>query len=167
MIDHVTIRVSDYEASRAFYTTVLAPLGIEPHDDDTVLFTEWGDFSIAADYKPVTQNLHIAFPAKSREKVDAFYRVAIEAGYRDNGPPGERPEYHEGYYGAFVLDPDGNNVEAVFHDREERAEVLGRLLRLREFAAELAGAYDDPVAKRGAEEMRESLDRVIELLGRE
>jgi catechol 2,3-dioxygenase-like lactoylglutathione lyase family enzyme len=117
VIDHVTIRVSDYEASRAFYTTVLAPLGIEPYDDDTVPFTEWGDFSIAADYKPVAQNVHVAFPAKSREEVDAFHRAAIEAGYRDNGPPGERPEYHEGYYGAFVLDPDGNNVEAVFHDR--------------------------------------------------
>ena len=117
MIDHVTIRVSDFEASKAFYTTVLAPLGFEPYDDETVPFTEWGDFSIAADYKPVAQNVHIAFPAKSREEVDAFHRAGIEAGYRDNGAPGERPEYHKGYYGAFVLDPDGNNVEAVFHDR--------------------------------------------------
>jgi hypothetical protein len=81
--------------------------------------------------------------------------------------PASDPSTTRANYGAFVLDPDGNNVEAVFHDREERAEVLGRLLRLREFAAELAGAYDDPVAKRGAEEMRESLERVIELLGRE
>ena len=117
MIDHVTIRVSDYEASRAFYTTVLEPLGLEPYDDETVPGTEWGDFSIAADDRPVAQNMHIAFPAKSREQVDAFHRAAMEAGYRDNGPPGERPIYHEGYYGAFVLDPDGNNVEAVFHDR--------------------------------------------------
>jgi catechol 2,3-dioxygenase-like lactoylglutathione lyase family enzyme len=115
VIDHVTIRVSDFEASKAFYSCILAPLGLEPHD--AAPFAEWGDFSIAADYKPVAQNVHIAFPAKSREEVDAFYRAAMEAGYRDNGPPGERPEYHKGYYGAFVLDPDGNNVEAVFHDR--------------------------------------------------
>ena len=111
----MTIRVSDFEASKAFYSRVLAPLGLEPHHDET--FTEWGDFSIAADDKPVAQNIHIAFPAKSREEVDAFHRAAMEAGYRDNGPPGERPIYHKGYYGAFVLDPDGNNVEAVFHDR--------------------------------------------------
>ncbi|MEP6909047.1 MAG: VOC family protein [Actinomycetota bacterium] len=96
MIDHVTIRASDFEASKAFYTCVLAPLGLEPYDDDTVPFTEWGDFSIAADDKPVAQNLHIAFPAKRREEVDEFYRVGIEAGYRENGLPGERPEYHEG-----------------------------------------------------------------------
>jgi catechol 2,3-dioxygenase-like lactoylglutathione lyase family enzyme len=116
VIDHVTIRVSDFEASKAFYTCVLAPLGLEPQDHDE-FGTEWGDFSIAADDQPVAKNVHIAFPAKSREEVHAFYDAAMEAGYRDNGPPGERPIYHEGYYGAFVLDPDGNNVEAVFHDR--------------------------------------------------
>jgi catechol 2,3-dioxygenase-like lactoylglutathione lyase family enzyme len=115
MIDHVTIRVSDLEASKAFYSCVLAPLGLEPRHDE--LGTEWGDFSIAADDEPVAQNVHIAFPAKSREEVDAFHRAAMEAGYRDNGSPGERPVYHDGYYGAFVFDPDGNNVEAVFHDR--------------------------------------------------
>jgi predicted lactoylglutathione lyase len=107
--------VSDFEASKAFYSCVLAPLGLEPYD--SALGTEWGDFSIASDDEPVAQNLHIAFPAKSREEVDAFYRAAMDAGYRDNGRPGERPKYHAGYYGAFVLDPDGNNVEAVFHDR--------------------------------------------------
>jgi catechol 2,3-dioxygenase-like lactoylglutathione lyase family enzyme len=115
MIDHVTIRVSDLEASKAFYSCVLAPLGLEPRADEAGV--EWGDFSIAADGGPVAQNVHIAFPAQNREEVDAFHRAAMEAGYRDNGPPGERPIYHEGYYGAFVLDPDGNNVEAVFHDR--------------------------------------------------
>ena len=117
MIDHVTIRVSDFEASKAFYSCVLAPLGFEPYEDATMPGAEWGDFSIAGDDKPVAQNVHIAFPAKSRAEVDAFYHAAMEAGHRDNGAPGERPVYHEGYYGAFVLDPDGNNVEAVFHDR--------------------------------------------------
>ena len=119
MIDHVTIRVSDFEESRAFYTTVLAPLGHELgwHDDEKRL-AEWGDFSIAQDGKPLSENVHVAFAAKTREEVDAFHRTALEAGYRDNGPPGERPIYHEHYYGAYVLDPEGNNIEAVTHESE-------------------------------------------------
>jgi catechol 2,3-dioxygenase-like lactoylglutathione lyase family enzyme len=118
VIDHITIRVSDFEASKAFYSTVLAPLGHELGWEDTALrLAEWGDFSIAQDGKPLTENAHVAFEAKNRAEVDAFHQAALDAGYRDNGAPGERPVYHEGYYGAFVLDPDGNNVEAVFHDR--------------------------------------------------
>jgi catechol 2,3-dioxygenase-like lactoylglutathione lyase family enzyme len=118
VIDHVTIRVSDFEASKAFYSTVLATLGHELGWEDADLrVAEWGDFSIAHDGKPLTEHAHVAFAANSRDEVEAFHRAALEAGYRDNGSPGERPIYHEGYYGAFVLDPDGNNVEAVFHDR--------------------------------------------------
>ena len=117
MIDHVTIRVTDFEASKAFYSTVLAPLGYEPPwSDDEQRAADWGDISISQDDQPLSENVHIAFGATSREEVEAFHRVAIEAGYRDNGGPGERT-YHKGYYAAFVLDPDGNNVEAVFHDR--------------------------------------------------
>ena len=115
MIDHVTIRVSDFAASRAFYDAVLVPLGLtEPYAGDG--FAEWGDFSIA-DGETVSRELHIAFAASSRDQVETFHAAAIAAGYRDNGAPGERPQYHPGYYGAYVLDPDGNNVEAVFHDR--------------------------------------------------
>ena len=118
MIDHVTVRVSDFEASKAFYTTVLAPLGYElGWENEEIRGAEWGDFSIAQDGRPLTQNMHVAFGASSRAQVDAFWQAAMDAGYRDNGPPGERPIYHPGYYGAFVLDPDGTNVEAVFHDR--------------------------------------------------
>jgi catechol 2,3-dioxygenase-like lactoylglutathione lyase family enzyme len=118
VLDHVTIRVSDYAASKRFYTTVLAPLGYElGWSDDAKRMAEWGDFSIAADGRPLTRDVHVAFAATSRDEVDAFHRAALEAGYRDNGPPGERSIYHEGYYGAYVLDPDGHNVEAVFHDR--------------------------------------------------
>ena len=118
MIDHITIRVSDFEASKAFYSCVLAPLGHElAWEDSERRLAEWGDFSIAQDGKPLSENVHVAFAAKNREEVDAFHLAATEAGYRDNGPPGERTIYHEGYYGAFVLDPDGNNVEAVFHGR--------------------------------------------------
>jgi catechol 2,3-dioxygenase-like lactoylglutathione lyase family enzyme len=118
VLDHVTIRVSNFEASRAFYSTVLEPLGHElAWEDSERQVAEWGDFSIAADGKPLTRDAHVAFAAKNREEVDEFHRAAMTAGYQDNGAPGERPVYHEGYYGAFVLDPDGNNVEAVFHDR--------------------------------------------------
>ena len=134
MIDHVTLRVADYEASRAFYNTVLAPLGLEPYEDASYPGTEWGDFGIIADDKPVAQNVHIAFPAKRRAEVDAFYRAAMDAGYRDNGPPGERPLYHKGYYGAFVLDPDGNNVEAV-HQGVESSGIDHVFLRVRDLEA--------------------------------
>ncbi len=120
MFDHLTIRVSDFEASKHFYTTVLTALGHElSWEDAERQSAEWGDFSIAHDRKPLTENVHVAFAAASRDEVDAFHRAALEAGFPDNGAPGERAEYHPGYYGAFVLDPDGNNVEAVFHDRKE------------------------------------------------
>jgi catechol 2,3-dioxygenase-like lactoylglutathione lyase family enzyme len=117
-IDHVTIRVTDFDASRRFYDTVLAVL-VPANASAAAGFVEWGDFSIAERKpgEPVTSGLHVAFAASSRPQVDEFHAAAIAAGYRDNGAPGERSEYHEGYYGAYVLDPDGNNVEAVFHDR--------------------------------------------------
>src|SRR5262245_15549919 len=117
VIDHITLRVSDFQASKAFYETVLAPLGYEaPWTDEVERAADWGDLSISQDDKPLSENVHIAFAARNRDEVHEFHRVALEAGYRDNGPPGERT-YHRGYYAAFVLDPDGNNVEAVFHDR--------------------------------------------------
>jgi catechol 2,3-dioxygenase-like lactoylglutathione lyase family enzyme len=119
VFDHVTVRVSDRAASERFYATVLSTLGVEPTyaGDD---FVEWAnDFSIgAADAEhPVTGGLHIAWFAPPREDVQAFWQAGIDAGYRDNGPPGQRAVYHPGYHGAYVLDPDGNNVEAVSHNR--------------------------------------------------
>ena len=117
MIDHVTLRVSDFQASKGFYGTVLAPLGYAlPWSDDEQQAADWGDLSISQDDKPLSEHVHVAFAARNRAEVEEFHKIAIEAGYRDNGPPGER-KYHQGYYAAFVLDPDGNNVEAVFHDR--------------------------------------------------
>jgi catechol 2,3-dioxygenase-like lactoylglutathione lyase family enzyme len=119
VIDHVTLRVSDFDASKAFYETVLAPLGyVPPWSDDEQRAADWGDLSISQDDKRLTENVHIAFAAPSRKAVDVFHCTALEAGYRGNGPPGERPQYHAGYYGAFVRDPDGNNVEAVHHGIE-------------------------------------------------
>jgi catechol 2,3-dioxygenase-like lactoylglutathione lyase family enzyme len=117
VFDHVTIRASDREASKRFYDAVLEPLGITTTYDDRH-FTEWDDFSLAAadDLSPVTRKLHIAFIASSQEHAEAFWRAGTEAGYRDDGPPGPRPEYGDDYYGAFLLDPDGNSAEAVVHD---------------------------------------------------
>jgi catechol 2,3-dioxygenase-like lactoylglutathione lyase family enzyme len=77
----------------------------------------WATFSLMADGRPRTEGLHLAFPAPDRETVREFHDAALRAGYRDNGAPGERPAYHEGYYSAYVLDPDGTNVESVFHGR--------------------------------------------------
>jgi catechol 2,3-dioxygenase-like lactoylglutathione lyase family enzyme len=118
-IDHLWIRVRDLVESRLFYETVAPTVGLRVHDGAANRFHVTSgsrSFALVRD-DPVTENVHLAFPAADRATVDAFYAAAMEAGFRDNGAPGERLEYHPGYYGAFVLDPDGNNVEAVFHER--------------------------------------------------
>jgi catechol 2,3-dioxygenase-like lactoylglutathione lyase family enzyme len=119
----MTIGVSDLEASRRFYARALEPLGFheigrssEANRAITFGPDDIDDFTISLKYEAGGQ-VHVAFAADSREQVDAFHAAALEAGGRDNGAPGPRAEYSEGYYGAFVLDPDGHNVEAVFHDR--------------------------------------------------
>jgi catechol 2,3-dioxygenase-like lactoylglutathione lyase family enzyme len=119
VIDHLTVGVRDLEQSRRFYRAALAPLGFHEFGAwrEGVRELTFGvegadDFAISLEY-PVGPGVHIAFAAERREQVDAFYAAAIAAGGRDNGAPGERPEYSPGYYGAFVFDPDGNNVEAV------------------------------------------------------
>src|SRR3954470_10493631 len=122
MIDHMTLRVRDYGKSQAFYLAALAPLGYE-------VIMEWEgfiglgvnkkpDFWIAAAEDRKYSQLHIAFRARTHEQVDAFYQAAIKAGAKDNGGPGPRPDYHPNYYGAFVLDPDGHNIEACCHEKE-------------------------------------------------
>ncbi len=123
VIDHVSIGVSDLARSREFYRRALTPLGFAElgkwRDDArevTFGLLEADDFAISLDHPPCTA-VHIAFAADRREQVDAFYQAALAAGGRDNGPPGLRPEYSPDYYGAFVLDPDANNIEAVHHGR--------------------------------------------------
>lgn len=120
MFDHVKFGVSDYAASKAFFIKALAPLGVDPGSEgepsygielcgrngaSLCLFHTTG--------KPAP--LHIAFVAVSRKEVDAFYRSALDAGGTDNGAPGLRPSYHANYYAAFVIGPDGHNIEAVCH----------------------------------------------------
>ena len=120
VIDHVAVGVTDLERSRAFYARALAPLGFvelnEGEDGRDVAFGPEGldDFVISLAY-PAGAPIHVAFAADSPQQVDEFYAAASAAGGRDNGAPGIRPGYSPGYYGAFVLDPDGNNVEAVHH----------------------------------------------------
>ena len=118
-IAHLWIRVSDLGASKRFYETIapIADLRVTMPWRDGVAVARGGrHFCLVRDERPLTENVHLAFPAPDNATVDEFHRVALEAGHRDNGPPGER-RYHPGYYGAFVLDPDGNNIEAVCHNR--------------------------------------------------
>jgi catechol 2,3-dioxygenase-like lactoylglutathione lyase family enzyme len=122
MIDHVTIGVSDLQRSRAFYEQALAPLGFAETNTSDVMpgeiefgSTEKLDFAISTEYGAGAP-VHIAFAADSIEQVHAFHDAALAAGGREHGAPGPRPHYGDGYYGAFVLDPDGHNVEAVFHE---------------------------------------------------
>lgn len=116
MFDHVTIRVSDREASERFYETVLRTLESEKTYSDEH-GAEWNDFSLSqtSEKKPVTRGLHVGFFAPSRAHVDEFWQVGTAAGYRDDGPPGLRPQYSDDYYGSFLLDPDRNSAEAVHH----------------------------------------------------
>jgi catechol 2,3-dioxygenase-like lactoylglutathione lyase family enzyme len=117
-LDHLWIRVRDLDASRRFYETVAPVVGLRVKEGSDNRFHVAGagrSFALVRE-DPVTENVHVAFPAPDSATVEAFHRAALEAGFRDNGGPGER-RYHPGYYGAYVLDPDGNNIEAVFHDR--------------------------------------------------
>jgi catechol 2,3-dioxygenase-like lactoylglutathione lyase family enzyme len=119
MLDHVTIGVSDLDRAKAFYDRALAPLGIERLYAEGQAFAGYGAdrkafFWIGA-RDVVLSNVHIAFTAPDRVTVEAFYAAALAGGGRGNGPPGLRPNYHPDYYGAFVLDPDGHNIEAVCH----------------------------------------------------
>jgi len=118
IIDHIGIAISDYDKSKLFYQSVLATLGIEL----VIEVQGWAGFGkkgkaefwFGPDEK-TQEPMHIAFAAKSRQQVDEFYKAAIAAGGLDNGKPGVREIYHPNYYGAFVIDPDGHNIEAVCH----------------------------------------------------
>ena len=117
LIDHVSLHVSDYARSKKFFSAALAPLGysvLMEYDGAAGLGSGRPDFWIAQG-EPKSGPTHVCFAASSRAQVDAFHKAALAAGGRDNGGPGLRTHYHPSYYGAFVFDPDGNNVEAVCH----------------------------------------------------
>ncbi|UQA58009.1 VOC family protein [Polyangium aurulentum] len=122
MIDHVSVRVHDFDKAKQFYKDALAPLGYQLLMDYPPHAAGFGvphkpDFWIGAapEGEAVLAPTHVAIAAPDRATVDAFHRAAIAAGGKDNGAPGPRPQYHPGYYGAFILDADGNNIEAVCH----------------------------------------------------
>jgi catechol 2,3-dioxygenase-like lactoylglutathione lyase family enzyme len=119
-IDHLWIGVRDLGESERFYRLISRHTGLRGGrrtDQRRQFRGAWATFSLMSDGRPPTENLHIAFPAPDQETVRDFHRAATGYGYRDYGAPGERPEWHPGYYGAFVLDPDGTNVESVYHGR--------------------------------------------------
>jgi catechol 2,3-dioxygenase-like lactoylglutathione lyase family enzyme len=124
MFDHVKFGVTDYAASKAFYVKALQPLGVTVVSEGAPSYgielsngrSEASLCLYQSQERPTP--LHIAFVAETRQQVDGFYRAALQAGGADNGPPGLRPRYHANYYAAFVIDPDGHNIEAVCHKPE-------------------------------------------------
>ena len=121
MLDHLILGVGDYDRSKAFYLAALAPLGYEvvlEHDGLSCGFGNAGKPEFWVGARERSGPVHVAFTSPDRPGVDAFYKAAIAAGATDNGKPGLRELYHPNYYGAFVFDPDGNNVEAVCHAPE-------------------------------------------------
>lgn len=127
MIDHTGVNITNPEKSQKFYESALAPLGYKKLMEVPKEFTGgkaamgFGvppkmDFWIGEGV-PNTPRVHVAFRAETRAQVDAFYKAALAAGGKDNGAPGLRPHYHQDYYGAFVFDPDGHNIEAVCHEK--------------------------------------------------
>ncbi|MDX6569589.1 MAG: hypothetical protein QOH15_2167 [Gaiellales bacterium] len=161
MFDHVDIRASDRPASERFYDLVLPVVGLEKsHSDDS--YVEWGDFGIvqASVDSPVTRGLHIAFFAPSHDVVDEFWRVGTDAGYRDDGGPGLRPEYSDDYYGGFLLDPDGNSVEAVTHGRTKPDGAIDHIwVRVADLAA-AKSFYEKIATHAGIRVTYEDPDRV-------
>ncbi len=123
MFDHVVFGVSDYAASKVFFLKALEPLGVTVVSEGPLgveLCRPDSNSSLCIRLQPEERpaHLHLAFTAESRHQVDAFYRAALQAGGKDNGAPGLRPVYHANYYAAFVIGPDGHNIEAVCHGPE-------------------------------------------------
>ena len=124
MFDHVKFGVSDYAASKAFFLKALEPLGVAVAAEGTPTYgvelirpkVNASLVLFQTEEKPA--HLHLAFEAENRQQVEAFYRAALEAGAKDNGAPGLRPQYHANYYAAFVIGPDGHNIEVVCHKAE-------------------------------------------------
>jgi catechol 2,3-dioxygenase-like lactoylglutathione lyase family enzyme len=164
MFDHVTIRVSDREASQRFYETVLTAIGIEKtHGGEH--YAEWNDFSLsqASDEHPVTKRLHVGFVAPSPAAVDEFWRAGTQAGDTDDGEPGPRPQYRRDYYGAFLLDPDGNSMEAVHHGAMTGGGIDHLWMRVANVAA--ARRFYETVAPYTGFRLNSSLPEHVQFVG--
>jgi catechol 2,3-dioxygenase-like lactoylglutathione lyase family enzyme len=148
MFDHVTIRATDREASERFYDIVLRTLGID-ESYRTATISEWQDFIVTATdpEHPPTRRLHVGFVAQDHDRVDAFWQAGVDAGYRDDGPPGPRPAYGEDYYGGFLLDPDGNSAEACHHDNLRRDGGIIDHLWIRVADLGVAAGFYDTIAQ--------------------
>jgi catechol 2,3-dioxygenase-like lactoylglutathione lyase family enzyme len=167
LFDHVGIRVSDFDASLAFYTTALAALDLEPgvvSADDR--FAAWADYSfiLRQDDELTTRNVHVAFVAPDSAHVDAFWRALTDAGFQDDGGPGPRPQYSGTYYGAFVRDPDGNSAEAV-HEEPQRADGIVHHLWLRVADVEASRRFYAAIAPAVGLEVKVYSDEHVQLLG--
>jgi catechol 2,3-dioxygenase-like lactoylglutathione lyase family enzyme len=126
LIDHIHLRAKDLKATAEFYKSVLAVLRIPAVVDETHLQADELWIDALGDDKAASSHVHLAFQAPDRETVDRFYQVGLDAGGKDNGKPGER-KYHPGYYAAFLIDPDGNNIEAVYHGEAKRSAEAVKL----------------------------------------
>jgi catechol 2,3-dioxygenase-like lactoylglutathione lyase family enzyme len=155
VFDHLDIAVSDLDASRAFYKVALGEPTVEGE------WVEWGAFGITTvnDTHPPSRRLHVGFGVEDRGAVDAWWQRMVDAGYRSDGEPGPRPEYTETYYGGFILDPDGNSVEAVHHYRSRPGEIDHVWFRTTD-VAEVRRLYTAIAPAVGIELVRDQADLV-------
>jgi catechol 2,3-dioxygenase-like lactoylglutathione lyase family enzyme len=153
VFDHVTIRVSDRAESERFYDTVLPVLGLPRSGDES--YAEWEDLSIVFDDAPVARRLHVGFYAPSHELVDAFHQAGVDAGFRSDGAPGRR-DYTPDYYGAFLLDPDGNSIEAVHLEEDRRPGHIDHLWLRTTDLAPMTAFYETIAPVLGFEVVRHS-----------
>jgi catechol 2,3-dioxygenase-like lactoylglutathione lyase family enzyme len=158
VFDHVTLRVSDRAESERFYDTVLAVLDKPRSAGER--YAAWGDFLLIHDGGPVAERLHIAFYAPTRELVDAFHRAGVDAGFTSDGEPGPR-DYTPEYYGAFLLDPDGNSVEAVSLEDERRKGQIDHLWLRSPDPPAAADFYDAIAPALGFKVRRQSEDHTF------
>jgi catechol 2,3-dioxygenase-like lactoylglutathione lyase family enzyme len=152
MLDHIMLRVKDYAESKRFYDAVLGTLSyrmLMEFGEGGGYGDEMPEFWIGAAPDP-NPRMHIAFTAKSRAQVDAFHAKALELGAQDNGAPGLRPEYHANYYGAFVIDPNGHNIEAVIHTPEKPQRKAQKTARKKTSAKKAGGASKRAGARKKA-----------------
>jgi len=164
VFERVTIHASDLGESRRFYETVLTTLDVGPAEASDEM-VRWRDLSVAQGDGKVTRRLHLGIVAPSREHVDAFWRTGVDAGYGSDGEPGPRPQYREDYYGAFLLDPDGNSVEAVHHGAVRQGGLVDHLwVRVADLAA--SQAFYEAIAPDAGLTFKDGLPERTTFLGR-